>query len=280
MLAIVAACSSGSGSSTPTTPPPGSLDATSTSLTQPPTASMTFTGDAGLEGTASSTSVRCHSPDLAGLSIAVLAQPPDSGALARIRLWADRVEVIVGSGTGADYRERAFEGTGVTSFDPDRGAELDTTLTETESGTATTAGNVRVGALTAITGSVDCRDQTAGSSTLTITGETAEGALQGATLDPVRVECYASPDGDEVFASGLVMVGSTPALLSIGLTSDGGVTVDETLPSSGHRYKATGSTSVTTTGAHLSADVVDEGATPPRTLHLEGDLVCGRYADG
>jgi hypothetical protein len=249
------------------------------SPTASPRANISFTGDVGLTGAATDPSVRCNFPVLEGLSIAVLAQPPDSTLTTRIGLRSDRVMVFVSSGSGPDYHERAFEGTGVSSFDAAKGAVVDSTLTET----AATAGSTRgsVGAVTAIKGSIECGDQKAGTSTVTITGDTAEGALAAAVLDPVRVECDESPDGNEVVASGLMTVGSTKALVKLGLTSDGAVTVDETLPSGSHRYIASGSSRITSTGAHVRAEVVEQGAaTPAHTLHVEGDLSCGLHATG
>jgi hypothetical protein len=213
------------------------------------------------------------------LSIAVLAQPPNATLSARIGVRSDEVKVFVSSGSGSDYHERAFEGTGVTAFDAAKGARIDSTLTETAATAGTTSGSLD--AITAIKGSIECGDQTSGTSTVTITGDTAEGALASAVLDPVRVECAGSPDGDEVVAMGLMAVGETNALVKLGLTSDGAVTVDETLPSGSHRYKADGSSTITSTGAHVRADVVEQGAaTPARMLHVEGDLSCGRHAAG
>ena len=266
------------GTTTPSTRPPTS----SAPATKPSTASISFTGGAGITGAASDPSVRCNFPVLEGLSIAVLANLPDSTLLARVGLRSGKVKVIVSSGSCPDYHERAFEGTGVTSFDAAQRAVVDSTLTETAAAAGSTKGSL--GAMTAIKGSVECRDQTAGTSAVTITGDTAEGALAAAVLDPARVECDASPDGDEVVASGLVTVGATKVLVAVGLTSDGAVTLDETLPSGSHRYTASGSSTVTSTGAHVRADVVEQvkqgAATPAHTLHVEGDLSCGLHAAG
>jgi hypothetical protein len=244
-----------------------------------PRARVKLTGGAGLAGAATDLSVRCNFPDLEGLSIAVLANPPDPKSLARIHVAARKVTVVVSSGSGTEYSERAFEGTGVTSFEADKGAVLDSALTETAAREGSTRGTL--GAVTAIKWAVECGDQTQGSSTVRITGATAEGARAGAALDPVRVECNDSPDGDEVIALGLMQVGATTALVKIGLTSDGTVTVDETFPSSSHRYLAGGSSTISTTGAHVRAEVVEQDvATPAPTLHVEGDLSCGLHAGG
>jgi hypothetical protein len=267
------------GCSSTETTTPSTRQPTSSVAPAAPRASISFTGGAGLSGAATDPSVRCNFPVVEGLSIAVLARPPDSAVLARIRLQSDKVTVFVGAGSGPNYHERAFEGNGVTSFNSSKGAVVDSRLTETAATTGATPG--AVGAITAIKGTVECGDQTAGTSTVTITGDTAEGALAAAVLDPVRVECDASPDGDEVIASGLITVGSTKTLFTVGLTSDGAVNVDETLPFGSHRYTASGSSTITPTGAHVRADVVEkETATPARTLHVEGDLSCGLQADG
>jgi hypothetical protein len=262
-----------------TTKPSARPSASSVTTTASPTATISFTGGAGLTGAATGPSVRCNFPVLEGLSIAVLAQPPDSALQARIGLRSDKVKVFLSSGSGPDYHERAFEGSGVSSFDVAKGAMVDSTLTET----AATAGSTKggVGAISAIKGSVACGDQTAGTSTVRITGVTAAGTLAAAVLDPVRVECDASPGGDEIASSGLVQVGSTKALVAVGLSSDGAVTVNELSPLGSHRYTASGTTTITPTGGHVRADVVEKGAaTAAHTLHVEGDLSCGLHAAG
>jgi hypothetical protein len=255
---------------------PATRSTTTTEARTRPTATIRFTGDPGLSGTVRDAGVRCNFPALEGLGIALLAELPDSASLARVSVQPDKVTVIVGSGSDADYHERTFEGAGVSSFDAATGARVDSTLTE--AAPKSTSGDV--GTVTEIEGSIECGDQTAGSSTVTITGDTAEGALSAARLDPVRVECDASPDGDEVFASGLVQVGATKALVAIGLASDGTVSVDESLASGRHRYIADGASTITSTGASVRADAVEQDGMPARTLHIEGDLTCGVLAAG
>jgi hypothetical protein len=275
-LVIVLGCS---GSETTSPRATATRPSTSSSVASKAssTANMSFTGDGRLTATVTDPSVSCSFPDLDGLGIAVLAELPNSPFLTRVRLHAGKVTVVVSSGTDSDYHERAFEGTGVTSFDAREGAVVDSTLTESAAGAGTKKGTL--GTMTAIKGSVNCGDQTPGASTVTITGDTAEGALDAAVLDPVRVECYASPDGDEVVVLGIMQVASMRVLVKLGLTSDGAVTVDETLASGERQYTADGSSTITSTGAHVRADLVEQGsATPPRTLHVEGDLTCGSDA--
>ena len=205
----------------------------------------------------------------------MLAQPPEAGSLARIQLRPDHVEVFIGAGEGDDYRERSFEGRGVTSFDAATGAEIDSTLTETTAGAAE-----GVGSVTAIRGTVECGDQTPGKSNVTITGDTMLGPVDGAVLDPARVECADTPAGNEVTASGLVQVGSDQVLMSLGLASDRTVTVNKSTASGSGRYYADSRWTSSANGGFVEADVVEQGATAPRRLHLEGDLTCGRHAAG
>ena len=280
LVVVAAACSSGSKpSSSSSTSRTGSTPPSSAAPAASRSAKLTFTGGVGLEGSITEPSVRCNFPDLEGLSIAVLARLTDSTLQARVGLRSGKVKVFVDSGSGSDFHERAFEGTGVTSFDAATQAVVDSTLSETAAAPGSTKGSI--GAITAIKGSVECGDQTPGTSTVTITGNAAEGALNAAALDPVRVECDAISGGTEVYASGLVTVGSTKALFAIGLTSDGAVTVDEVLPSGHHRYAAAASSKVTPTGAHVRAQVVEqEAASGAHTLDVEGDVSCGLHASG
>ena len=270
VLVLAGACSGGSDSARETTSTPAPRS-------RPPEADLSFTGDPELSGPGADPSVRCNWPDLEGLSIAVLATPPDSGLLARIALRPGHVTVVLSSVTGPEHRERAFTGVGVTSFDPAEGTRIESALTETAAAPGTTTEGI--GTLTAVRGTVDCGDQTAGSATVRLTGETAVGPLSGAVLDPVRVECDATEDGDEVAATGITTVGATRALVAIGLLSDGAVSVDKTLPSGGHQYLAYGTSTVSPTGGRVRADVVEQG-TSARTLHVEGELTCGRNAAG
>jgi hypothetical protein len=276
VVLAIGACSSGSDSPSTETRPRRSPTSAATAL---PSAHIELSGDTGLAGVATSPSIRCNFPDLEGVAIAVLAQPPDTSVLARLRLLRGRVTVFVSSGSGSDYHERAFQGAGVTSFDAAKGATVRSTLTEVTATAGTTKGSL--GAVTVITASIDCGDQTAGTSTIAITGDTAEGRVERAVLDPVRVECTESPDGTEVVATGLVRVGSGRALVKVALMSDGAVTVEQALPVGSRQYRASGSSTITPNGASVRADVVEqETATPPHTLHVEGDLTCGRHAAG
>src|SRR5204863_2173752 len=130
---------------------------------------------------------------------------------------AEKVFIHVDSGTGSTFNERDFEGTGISEFDPRRGVELDSTLTET----APTPGVGRgsIGKITSLKGSIACGDQTPGSSTLTITGATLAGRYDVSRLDPVIVECYFA--SGQVTVIGIAHAGAASELLMISLRPDG-----------------------------------------------------------
>jgi hypothetical protein len=266
LLLLAGACSSGSNSPEPAAKPEP----------ESPNAAIILNGSRGIDGRAAEPSVRCNWPDLDGQAIAVLAQPPEAGSLVRIQLQPGHIEVFISSGEGAAYHERTFQGTGVRSFDASRGAEIDSSLTETTTGSPT----ADVGSVRAIRGAVNCGDQTAGTSDVRVSGDTILGPVSGAILDPVRVECDDTPAGNEIAASGLVKVGGDSVLMSIGLASDRTVSVNKATPNSSGSYYADSRWISSADGGFLEADVVEQSATAPRRLHLEGDLTCGRNANG
>ncbi|MEY2433423.1 MAG: hypothetical protein QOC92_3148 [Acidimicrobiaceae bacterium] len=268
-LLLLVACTDGASPSGSTK----SSSVPSSASTEPAaTAQFAFTSDNGLAGAASNLTVRCGFPDFAGPSIAVLARAPDAAVQFRVGITAGKVSVRLGSGSGADYHERAFEGPGVKGFDSTGGAQIDSLLTDAAASPGSTTG--ALGAVTSIKGSVDCVGQDPGSSTITVTGETAEGPLIAARLEQVRAECF-NP-GDEVVVLGILNLGFTKAFVEYGLRPDG-IDVVETLQAGGeHRYHSpAGTATLTGQGAHASGDAVEQDAAPPHTLHVEGDAVCG-----
>jgi hypothetical protein len=256
--------------STSTSPSPGTQTTTRTGAA----ASLTLTGASGLSGAVVDPTVTCNFPDLEGTGIAVLARAPDSSLL-RVRLQQGRVTLVVSSGEGSDYHERAFEGTGVSEFDATAGAVVDAALRESAAGEGTTKGDLA--AVTAIEGSARCGNQTPGTSTVSLSGDTAEGRLDAARLNPVLVECNTDAEGNEAVALGIVRVGEVgQAHIKLALTSDGAVTLDETRTAGRRRYRGSGTSTVTTSRATVRADVVEQDATgPAHTIHVEGELTCG-----
>jgi hypothetical protein len=271
VVLVLAACSGSSSSSGTTT------TATSAAFPVPGTAAIgtvSLTGDPAVSGLAGDVSIRCGFPNLKGVSIAVLGKAYDTTTDMRIAVRANNITVQLSTGTGTDFHERAFEGTGVTEFDPAKGAQIDSPLNETLATAGTTGGAVP--AITSIKGSVDCRGQKPGASTLTLTGATAEGQLTAATLDNVRVECNTDSLGNEVSVVGIATIGSVKAFMSIGLRVDGTSISELTESGAARQYQApAGSAAPTPTGGHASGDAVEQKVAPPHVIHVEGDVTCG-----
>jgi hypothetical protein len=235
---------------------------------------LTFAGDPELDGELSDADVTCSFPSVDGLAISVFARASNPRYTYRLSVREDTVTVHVDSGAGETFRERNFQGTGVSGFDAARGARLDAELTETAPTPGVDAG--AIGTVTGVRGTLDCGHQTPGSSTITVTGDTPTGRYEGARLDPVNVGCY--PSAGEVTAIGIANAGPTRVLLLVSLDSDGIVTVEEAPPDVTPRYYGSdpGSATVTASGGTVAADVVEQDAERSHTLRIDGGLVCGR----
>src|SRR5437764_7261553 len=107
--------------------------------------------------------VNCFFPTVDGLQIAVLAFSPDNAQSYRIGVAPDGVVVRHGIGSGSDFTEDVFRGSGVTQFDAMNGAAIDTQLSQ----------DSHPGGMGSLKGSIDCGDETPGSSTITVTGDSA-----------------------------------------------------------------------------------------------------------
>jgi hypothetical protein len=246
----------------------------------PATATLTFVGDAGLAGLATSPQVSCNFPALAGgATIFLLDQPPDPAVLFNMHVVAGKITVGVYSGSGTNFRGRTFEGTGVKKFNAAKGAQIDSTLTET---TATSGQNPgTLGAITSIKGSIDCGNQTTGTSSLTFRGDTAEGRANGKAR-PFRVECDTSATlGNSVHLAGVVKIGKTKALFITTFTADS-ITLFETSPGPPviqHQYlvKAAGVSTLSANGALVAGTAVEQvpAGGVAHTLQLKGRVVCG-----
>jgi hypothetical protein len=237
-------------------------------------------GDTGLAGPATLTQISCNFPNSNGdgtITMFLLAKPADPNIGFNIRVSAGKITIDVSSGSGTAFRSRSFEGTGVIGFDAAKGVQIDTPLTET-----TAAGTDRgtVGAVTSVKGSVDCGNQTVGTSTVTFTGDTADGAVSGGP-SPFRVECDTSAQGNFVTLVGVVMVGSTKAFFFTDFAPDS-INIFETLtgpPVVQHQYlvKAAGVSTLSATGAHVTGDLVEQNPSTgtAHTVHVAGDVTCG-----
>jgi hypothetical protein len=232
---------------------------------------LAIAGAKGMAGNLAKASIRCAEPTFDGLVIDVFAQPPDAAVLDRVVVSAGKVTIRLAAGSGTAYTERDFEGTGVTGFDATAGAQIDTTLTET---TATGVHRGTIGAITSLKGSVACNDQRSGTTTMHLTGELAEGALDG-VIDPASVVCGA--DGQTANVLGLITTGVTPVLVLANLAKDHFTVNVVSKGSPNHFYKidAPGIVSMTVGGAHATGDAVEQNASgTARTLHFDGDASC------
>jgi hypothetical protein len=272
-FAVVTGAACGGSTSPATTPTP---TPTSNTPTGPPSAQFTTTGAGGLGGSLSVGSVSCSLPMLDGPEILLFTSPQAAGVSVRIDLSAGKVSVTADAGSGQQFVARTFTGSGITGFDAAHGAQINSTLTETTSGSP--AGSL--GTLASIQGSVSCNNQQPGSSTVTLAGSTATGMLNGG-ISPIHVNCTPNVGALSI---GLTMAGSTPELVDMfGGTQNGtptislllipkGATTDQHFTASG-----TGVTTVTSTGVHFNADVVEDHAAGQafHTVHISGDVTCG-----
>ena len=264
---VLAGCggsgTSGSTSTPAPTPTPTPLG--------PPSESITLTGDPTFTVPISSPSILCEDPGGNGLVIdvsgplGVLGQAP----FLRVTVSQGLINVKVAAGAAASYSERDFTGTGTSGFDAARGVHLSGALTES---TAAGTNKGSLGAVTAISGSIDCGNQTSGTTTVIITGS-VDGSTLSATPKPVKVTCDAATGGLlYVTITGPVAVGSSQTV--VGITAGANVL---SIVIASHFYTVRGqvSTSVTSTGAHMDQDVTE--ASTGHTLHLRGDATCGAH---
>jgi len=274
---LVAACSGSGATPAPSatavgTVAPATAAPTPVPTKGPATESLSVVGPAGATGPVTTAAVRCNFPSPDGTSyINVIGQPVDPNLSVYVNVSAGLVTVRFDSGSGSTYVERDFTGAGVTNFDAAKGAQVDSKLTEVP----TTGAHGTLGVLTSISGSIDCGNQMAGSSTLAFTGTTAKGAVAGG-LNPVNVECVTNTFGKSVSIIGVAQVASTGTLAVISISPG---TASISLSSDGFfRNSATAVATLTPTGAHVDADLLEQNpaaGTKAHTIHMTGDAVCG-----
>ncbi|HYL52840.1 MAG TPA: hypothetical protein VEZ15_12780 [Acidimicrobiia bacterium] len=246
---------------------------TRTTIAVAPSASLHITGDRALAGDVVDASVVCSFPTVDGLQVSVFAHAPDSRISYRMLVAADKVFVNVDSGAGATFRERNFQGRGVSAFDVAKGAQLDSQLLDTAPSAGVAPGSI--GRITAVKGSVNCGNQTPGSSTITVTGTSRTGRYHTSRLDPVLVECYFN--SGQLSVIGITRAGNENVQFLISLGSDGVINVEEAPAHAAQRYygSVSGLATLTSNGGRAHGDVVERKATPPHTLHIEGSATCG-----
>ena len=242
----------------------------------PATAQFSVVGTGGLTGSVTAQTITCNQPSLDGPQIFFLGQAGTSGPSIVIFARAGHVEVRVGTGAASTLRLRTFVGTGVSSFDAATGLTLDTTLTET---TAAATATGSLGAISSISGSLDCGNEQPGSANVVVSGLSPYGQLDGA-MTGVAVTCTITASGTFVGVEGLGMAGSTPVLLFV--TASSGqlqVAVETRTVGSFYTAKGAGVTTLVPGGATITADVTESapsGSTPdPDLLHVAGTATCG-----
>jgi len=242
----------------------------------PPTAQLSITGTAGLTGQVITQTITCDRPSLAGPEIDYIGLAGTGGPMIVIFAQAGHVEVRVGTGSAATLRLRTFVGTGVTNFNAATGMVLDATLTETTDA-ATATGSL--GALSAISGSIDCGDQQPGSADVVVSGLSPYGQLNGA-LTGVAVRCTITASGTFVGITGLSTAGTTPVLVFV-TASTGLLQVAVETKTAGTFYstKGAGLTTLVPGGATMNGDVMEaaaSGSTPsPNPMNVKGSATCG-----
>ena len=303
---LVVACGSGS----PTTPPAGSAPTpsgsasgsasavASASTTAPPsavtspaaspsaaastpaasagpaTASIAISGTSGLTGPITPTEIICGEPSFSGPQIFVLGTAAGGSPQVVLFITANHVEARVGTGSGTTLRLRTFAGTGVAEFDAAAGAKLDGNVTETTpSGSATG----KLGALSALKGTIDCGSQQPGSTTVVVSGTTPLGDLAPG-LTSVHVLCTVAGGARYVGIQALGTAGTTSVLefITLGPTSVQ-VAVETPTVTSFFTANGAGLTTIAANGGTVSADVTetDKNSAVHHVLHVAGDATCG-----
>jgi hypothetical protein len=280
---IAAACSGGAltpaPTAAPTSPPIPTPPPTPTVTKGPAAAQFTITGDPAVAGAITTATVQCNVPGVSGPSIVLFYQTSPQGSAIRVVITNTAVSLRYAAGAGTTYVDREFTGGGVSGFDAAQGATIDTTLATAPYAGATGS----LGPINSIKGTVDCGTQTTGTSTMTMTGTTRDGALSSLTLNPVRVECDQSAAyGNSVQIEGIATVPATgPTFFIIDGRATGGFTVAQE-PSTGVQFYVNNQATAVTlspTGIHISGTATLEVPTTasPSTysITVSGDAVCG-----
>jgi len=236
-------------------------------------AQFTETGSVRLVSAVAPAAVTCSFPSLNGPEILLQVATADKTLGGYVTLTSSKVFLRVGAGSGSTYTQRNFAGSGVTNFDATKGAHFNARLTDT-----TPAGQNpgTIGAVTAISGSVSCGDQTPGSGTITINGNSTSGSISGA-LTSMLIKC---PSG-VTFAliNGLTHVGSAPAAVEIGGGSGEVYFGSLATTSAGFFFTSSAPGLYTVANGHVhwnNAVLTQTGAGGAgHTITINGDATCG-----
>lgn len=272
------ATSSSSGAAATATPAPTATPA-ATSTPGPSSVQATLTGSsAGLTGplvTGSVHFVTCAEPTLSGPVILAFRSAADTTIGILLTIHQSSIAVRLASGSGTSYTERDFTGSGVTSFNASSGAQFSSSLTES---TAAGTNKGTIGTVSSIAGSVSCGTFQVGSASLTLSGNTAGGAV-GSSLTGARVLCGNNGQGVYATVTGLGQVGSTPAIITVGGGTEASpmfVVIGTASSSYQFNTSAAGSVTVTATTATYHATVTETSPVAgSHTLMVSGTASCG-----
>jgi hypothetical protein len=248
----------------------------------PATAQITLGGDPALAAALTqNVNIACNALSFNGteISVSTKAGAPIFVAVT-IRGGYIQVRAVAGTGNGPFFR-RTWTGTGTSGFNAAKGVHLSGSLTE-----ITPAGTNKgtIGALTSVSGTVDCGNQKTGTSTIRLTGDSKFGPVDG-TLSPVRVGCVIGNSFIFVGISGFMTIDGKKTLVHISLDKK---SIQVTLIQRGgvdHIYIVRGAAAqigvtVNSTGGRVDGDVSEQGAPAATALkiHAKGDASCGVIA--
>jgi hypothetical protein len=258
----------GTGTTPSATPRPASPTPTPAPA-GPASAQIVLSGDPTVSGPLT-LDVDCFEPRLEGPSIALSGKL--QGGVAVIMVIRDGyvdIRLLTSQPSG-----REFTGTGTTGFDNGKGVSVSGPVGET-----TPAGGSKgsIGAVTSVSGSVSCGGEGPGTSTVRITGTTADGSVD-ATPAPVHVVCANGSSGLFVEIKGLTTIAGQPALILISLNQTSLQMSEIVQGKPGHFYLLQGhGATMSANSGHVDSDITEQVAAgaAAHTVHLAGDATCG-----
>ena len=231
-----------------------------------------------MAGPMSVINIECGVPGLAGSTIDITAVPKGqegTGVQATIWIGDGNVTINVGSGGGTTLRFRQFKGNGTTGFDAAKGTHLSGPVSET---TDATVNKGTIGAVSAISGTVSCGNQTAGTSTVTVSGTSSDGPFELSTAN-FRVACTTGSSGSFVGIQGVSTVNGVRTLWFVTI-GDGSLQIAQE-PETGTAHFFLGQNQigsvVTPNGGQVDSDATQEGQSGGAqfTAHAKGSATCG-----
>jgi hypothetical protein len=253
---------------------------TSTTSKGPAVAKITFSGDPALAGAMTVQDIECQTPTLNGTTINLYGLPhgqPANGLTASLTITSTFFVLRISGGSGQNLQAREFTGTGVANFTAASGANISGSVKDT---TPAQVDKGKVGSISAVSGTIDCGNQTRGSSTIRITGSSADGPIDITPTD-ARVACTSGASGVYVTVNAVTTINGVRAVVFYTIAPDSLQFAEEPVQGTPHFYAAQqlphGSTQVSSTGARVDGVATETGSNSPtpHTVHLQGSATCG-----